>query len=139
LFLGRLIIVACPPNPELIERWTLYVGTAGAFAEGVSAQFAIRFVMKSICLNFLENTSSQVASETVICDIILAELQKYSNLHSKVLGAALPRSVHAQRPSIFPYLWLELDIVLILLDEELDTKRTAPAMSQRIIVSVMAR
>jgi hypothetical protein len=41
LFLGRLIIITYPPNPTPIERWTLYVGTAGAFAEGGSAQFAI--------------------------------------------------------------------------------------------------
>jgi formate dehydrogenase maturation protein FdhE len=96
--------------------------------------------MKSIWLKSLENTFSQLALETVIYDIILAELQKYSNLHSeKVLGAVLPRSFHAQCPSLFPYLWLELDIKLMLLDEELGTKRTAPATSQRIIVSVMAR
>ena len=85
-------------------------------------QVAIAVRNETYLLDFLEEVFSDPVSETTICDFILAELQNYSNLHAeKVLGAALPRSFHAQYPSLCPRLWLELDIVPILLDEESST------------------
>lgn len=88
-------------------------------------QVAIALRNETYLLDFLEKGFEDAVSETVICDFILAELQNYSNLHAeKVIGAALPRSFHSRCPSLCPRLWLELDIVPILLDEEPGTNRT---------------
>lgn len=108
----------------LIKRQTLYVGIAGTFADGKS-QIAIALRNETYLLDFLEQDFKGSGLETVICDFIITELQNYSNIHAeKILGAAFTKSFHVHCPSLCPRLWLELDIVPILLNEELGAERT---------------
>jgi hypothetical protein len=108
----------------LTKIQTLYAGIAGIFADDKS-QIAIALRNETYLLDFLEQDFQGSKLETVICDFILSELQNYSNIHAeKILGAALSKSFHAQCPSLCPRLWLELDIVPILLNEDLGADRT---------------
>lgn len=109
----------------LIERQTLYAGIAGTFSDGKS-RIAIALRNETYLLDFLEQDFEGSEIGTVICDFIITELQNYSNIHAeKILGAALSKSFHVHCPSLYPRLWLELDIVPILLNEELGEDRTA--------------
>jgi hypothetical protein len=98
---------------------TIFAGISGKFIVSATVQVAIALRNETYLLDFLETTFTPPATESEVCDFILAELQNYRNLHAeKVLGAALPRSFHARCPSLCSQLWSELDIVPILLDEE---------------------
>lgn len=102
----------------------MYAGIAGTFADGKS-QIGIALRNETYLLDFLEQEFEGSDSEIVICDFILTELQNYSNIHAeKLLGAALSKSFHQHCPSLCRRLWLELDIVPILLHEEPGTERT---------------
>lgn len=102
----------------------MYVGIAGTFSDGES-RVGIALRNETYLLDFLEQDFEGSDLETMICDFILTELQNYSNIHAeKILGAALSKSFHVHCPSICPRLWLELDIVPILLNEEAGAERT---------------
>jgi hypothetical protein len=108
----------------LIKRQTLYAGIAGTFVDG-KFRIAIALRNETYLLDFLEQDFEGSDLESVICDFILTELQDYSNIHAeKILGAALSKSFHLHCPSLCPRLWLELDIVPILLHEEPGAERT---------------
>ncbi|RAO65083.1 uncharacterized protein BHQ10_001095 [Talaromyces amestolkiae] len=115
-------LVRCDWSGPTID--TLYAGIAGTFADGKS-QIGIALRNETYLLDFLEQEFEGSDSEIVICDFILTELQNYSNIHAeKLLGAALSKSFHQHCPSLCRRLWLELDIVPILLHEEPGTERT---------------
>lgn len=116
------ICLYLPANAD--KRQTLYAGIAGTFADGKS-QIAIALRNETYLLDFLEQDFQGSEIDTVICDFIITELENYSNIHAeKILGAALSRSFHMHCPSLCPRLWLELDIVPILLNEELSANHT---------------
>ena len=115
----RSIRLFSPRKSRLTEIQTLYAGIAGIVEDG-QYRVAIALRNETYLLDFLENDFKGSQSETVVCDFIITELQKYSDIHAeKILGAAFSKSFHAQFPSICRLLWLELDIVPIVLQEEL--------------------
>lgn len=108
---------------------TIYVGISIDISSDYKWCVAIALRDETYLLDFIEKNFSSPTSYT--CQQILAELKRYCDAHSeKILGAALPRSLHKRMPSLCPQLWAELDILPIILDEEADCDATAESMTR---------
>ncbi|OAA58465.1 trehalose synthase [Niveomyces insectorum RCEF 264] len=104
---------------------TLYVGISAVFADDHTAVVALAihdtvylvdFSVKHIVLD-----DAMRGGEDLIADYIIDEIEKYEHENfSKFIGAGLPTTLKYMSPSLCSRLWLELDIIPIVLrpDEE---------------------
>ncbi|KKY29770.1 putative clock-controlled-9 protein [Diaporthe ampelina] len=104
---------------------TLYVGISAVFANDHTAAVAlaihdtiylIDFSVKHITLD-----DSMKTGHDLIADYVISALQAYEHENfAKFIGAGLPATVKYMSPSLCSRLWLEIDIVPIMLrpDEE---------------------
>ncbi|KAJ5135712.1 uncharacterized protein N7515_004990 [Penicillium bovifimosum] len=105
---------------------TIYVGVCVSKAADSGPHIAIAFRDPTYLLDFLEKSLPPAATELDISQSIINELKNYSDVHlEKILGVALPRTLHGRMPSLSQRLWAELDILPILLDEESSIESSA--------------
>ncbi|KAF3386359.1 Trehalose phosphorylase [Penicillium rolfsii] len=98
---------------------TIFAGVGLSAVDGSRIQVAIALRDVTYLLDFLTASFSLKPTGTEICDFILSELQRYSDIHlEKILGVAIPRELQKICPSVCSRLWAELDIIPIVLDED---------------------
>ncbi|KAJ5665015.1 uncharacterized protein N7477_007463 [Penicillium maclennaniae] len=98
---------------------TIYAGVSISTTANSSPHIAIAFRDVTYLLDFIETVLPPEATEVEIGQSIISELKEYSDIHlEKIVGIALPRTLHERIPSLCPQLWAEMDILPIALDEE---------------------
>ncbi|GKZ37927.1 hypothetical protein AbraIFM66950_009790 [Aspergillus brasiliensis] len=105
---------------------TIYAGLSVRISDDSESHVAIALRDETYLLDFMEFASPASAKPSQTCQLIADNLRKYSDAQSeKILGVALPLSLHKTLPALCPKLWAELDIIPIVLEEELDADATA--------------
>ncbi|KAJ5561887.1 hypothetical protein N7461_000648 [Penicillium sp. DV-2018c] len=98
---------------------TIYAGVCCSKSADSGPRVAIAFRDPTYLIDFLEKSLPAGATEDDVDQFIISEMKNYSDVHGeKILGIALPQTLHRRHASLCPQLWEELDILPILLDEE---------------------
>lgn len=102
-----------------------------AFGESHTAIVAIAIHDSTYLLDFsvknIELKNEQETAEDTIADHIIQELQSYEHQNlSKFVGAGIPYELLKKSPKLCSRLWLDLDIVPILIHPELDILDSEP-------------
>lgn len=110
------------PHPK-----TLYLGISAVFSDDHTAVVAlaihdtvylIDFSVKHIVLD-----DALKMGQDVIADFVISEAEKYEHEHFvKFIGAGLPTTLKYMSPNLCSRLWLELDIVPIVMRPDDDYK-----------------
>jgi hypothetical protein len=98
----------------------LYVGISAALAEDTTLKVALA-IHDTIYLNNFSVTSIELSKnidhqDELIAGYIMEEIEKYEHKNlAKFIGAGLPVELQMMSPSLCSRLWLDLDIVPIVL------------------------
>lgn len=107
---------------------TLYLGISAVFADDHTAAVAIAIHDTTYLLDFtvkyIELDDALQIGHDLIADFVVAEAERYEHDNFvKFVGAGLPTTLKYMSPKLCSRLWLELDIIPIVIRPDEETKQ----------------
>jgi hypothetical protein len=99
---------------------SIYVGISG-LSKHFGPRVAIAISNATYLVDYLEyeiNYQEDRVPCSVICDSIVAELERYTRTYlEKIMGVALPKEIYDRVPNLCSRLWTELDCIPFVMDQ----------------------